>query len=897
MEIDPNLTDASGHSDTAGHHHHRGQFTPSSHSLPPPLATGPHDPPPHSQASGAAAASHPLDYSQQPAHLTPVRSAASLSASPTTAAAAAASLQQLQEQKRPRACESCRGLKVRCEPNAENPSKKCKRCAKANRECIFTAPSRKRQKKADTKVAELEKKIDALTASLNATKQRAARASPGEDEDDEEDYEDETLTEAVVVEAAAASTSPVSARPAAKRRKGSGGGGGGDDNQAQQRLRNDAEKYAALYPFLAPKGSKIPVSTHIKPAEGNGHQYEYLDVIDRQLLGMEMARKIFDHYVEDLAPHFPAVVFPPGTIADKVRAKSPTLFLAILASASGTSHPDLHRALHKEISRALADKIMINGEKSLEIVQALLVTTVWYYPPEHFEELKFYMLIHQAAVMALEIGLGRKTVLSKSRAPGTCTIPGAMRPGEDIGPRGMPHGPWIPGPGGTYPPPGDRKYGFPNPLPVPVPRVPYPDSSTLESRRTLLACYWTCCNVSMALRRPNMLRFTPFMEECVRELESNPLAEKTDISLANWVKMQKIAEDVGNEFAFDQVDAVVSLQEERVQLKLQEFNARLKAWKEELPEEAKHPHLEMAYHILSIYTNEIVLHNNHNIDDFRPPYTESSLRLSPSSTQPLTPLHFNAISTCISSAHAVLQIFFSLPLTSARSIPMFSFVRCSYACVVLLKIYFTASSPKSELGKHLDRNSLEITQYLERLTGKLEEVAADDKCRGAGKFVMIIMMLRTWYFRQSAEVERSLGTPVEPAASLSRLGLGEAGGGEESAGITPGSAYPHSPSTLSSKSPPPPGTTPTLNPLHHISHTPSKYFPPQQPQEFQPLTPPQPQSTSYTPAPTAEWPAPPPEPLLFTGNGEMFTDDGFWALMDGNIAGFGMGMLNWGGGF
>lgn len=67
--------------------------------------------------------------------------------------------------KRPRACDSCRGLKVKCiiDPASRDP---CKRCAKAGRQCIVTPPTRKRQKKADGRVAELERKIDALTATL-----------------------------------------------------------------------------------------------------------------------------------------------------------------------------------------------------------------------------------------------------------------------------------------------------------------------------------------------------------------------------------------------------------------------------------------------------------------------------------------------------------------------------------------------------------------------------------------------------------------------------------------------------------------------------------------------------------------------------------------------------------
>ena len=70
--------------------------------------------------------------------------------------------------KRPRACDSCRGLKVRCDQ--ERPDVSCRRCAKAGRACITTPPTRKRQKKADSRVAELERKIDALTATLHAQK-------------------------------------------------------------------------------------------------------------------------------------------------------------------------------------------------------------------------------------------------------------------------------------------------------------------------------------------------------------------------------------------------------------------------------------------------------------------------------------------------------------------------------------------------------------------------------------------------------------------------------------------------------------------------------------------------------------------------------------------------------
>lgn len=523
----------------------------------------------------SAGAERPLGFPPAP-HLTPIQSAPSVFTAPNPVLATpqgpSASASALLDQKRPRACESCRGLKVRCEPNEQNPFATCKRCAKANRECIFTAPSRKRQKKSDSKVAELEKKIDALTASLRAQQARAARV--GDDDDYEDDLDDEDTPESAdALRPDALEHSPV-ARHAKRRRS--------EDPQAQ------GDSVPGVHPLLASGGGKIPTMSHIRPTDGDSERYVYIDVVDRKLLSMEMAATIFNHYIEDMVPHFPAVVFPAGTTAEDVRRKKPTLFLAILAAASGTSHPDLHKALYKEISRTFAERVMINGEKSLELVQSLILCTMWYFVPDHYEELKFYMYIHQAAVMALDIGITKKKKVIRGSLRGLPPMPTRDKPIMGLGPgseqgKGDRQKRGSSGPGDV----GD-KYPLPSPLPPPPPpmlKVPYPDSEAIESRRTLLACYWTCCNVSMAQRRPNLLRFTKFMDECIEVLESSPEASPTDRNLCQWVKLQKIAEEVGIGFAFDDPNANVSIDDERVQFSLKGFARQLEEWRSKCPKE------------------------------------------------------------------------------------------------------------------------------------------------------------------------------------------------------------------------------------------------------------------------------------------------------------------------
>ena len=80
--------------------------------------------------------------------------------------------------KRLRACEACRGLKVRCEPDPSGGP--CKRCLKAGRKCEITPPSRKRQKKTDSRVSELEKQLADIQAQLKMRRQTIGSDSDGE---------------------------------------------------------------------------------------------------------------------------------------------------------------------------------------------------------------------------------------------------------------------------------------------------------------------------------------------------------------------------------------------------------------------------------------------------------------------------------------------------------------------------------------------------------------------------------------------------------------------------------------------------------------------------------------------------------------------------------------------
>jgi len=326
------------------------------------------------------------------------------------------------ELKRPRACEACRGLKVKCVPE---PDGKCKRCAKSGRPCVVTAPSRKRQKKPDSRVAELEQKIDALTASLQAT--RSQQVNGSDDDTSGDNYEGEILSSSRLDlqsqqsnghhntsswQEGLTSNTPVDQNLSQKRRRSA-------HHDIQDRVESNADgNTTPLRNGTVSKASETPQTSapgewptpnidaaQAPPAGDLDHGHGNLDAIDRQLLDAETAAKIFRHYMENMSPHMPAVVFSPTTDPGVVRKQKPILFLAILSVAAG-DYPDIQKLLLKEVTRRYADCLIYKNHKSLDIIQALQISTIWY-SPEEYRDAKQYQLILNATTIGIAIGLGQ----------------------------------------------------------------------------------------------------------------------------------------------------------------------------------------------------------------------------------------------------------------------------------------------------------------------------------------------------------------------------------------------------------------------------------------------------------------------------------------------------------
>lgn len=300
---------------------------------------------------------------------------------------------QTQQQQLNRSCESCRSLKVRCLPNPTTPNQ-CQRCAKGKKACIFVAPQRRRpRKRTDSRVAQLEKEMRMMRSLLKDKIREESEPESPETENSQDEAEMDFHGLATIPESAGAS----------------------DDARFMDYSPGIIDKHVGMHgsgPLSAPPTFS---GLHANFAsEGSSPPAD--DVVDRGIISLDDAEQLVAFFVHELSTIFPLVMLPAGTTAAQLRQTKPVLFLSVISAAAISIDAGLATVLNREMVRLYAERFFIEGEKSLELVQALLLMIIFYLPPGSPLKLQFYQYTHIASTMALEIGLAAKRRVTKKKA-------------------------------------------------------------------------------------------------------------------------------------------------------------------------------------------------------------------------------------------------------------------------------------------------------------------------------------------------------------------------------------------------------------------------------------------------------------------------------------------------
>ncbi|ETR97500.1 hypothetical protein M419DRAFT_91315 [Trichoderma reesei RUT C-30] len=543
-----------------------------------------------------------------------------------------------------RTCEGCRQRKIRCiiESSQSISPPKCARCSKFNLDCIFLPPAiRRRRNKNETRIKELEQKLQQL--------QDAIAHSPAE---------------AVAGNAHSEGSHP---------------------DSVFESFHPDFQQPSTSFAYSLPPETFLPTALSYSTPE---------DSISTGLVSPELADDLFTTFFQTLAPIYPLVQVPSDWTWQQTRYAKPALFRAILTAASSDRDPAFFMIMFRNTGMYVTEEVSIKGNKSLDLIQALLVLSAWYCPMEDFRKLKFSHYANLAGSMALDLRSSN-----------------------------------------------DEQYWIP-----PVKDSFASSEQLVETCRTFLASYFLCSSMAFSYRRPSILRYGPWVDDCIRVLEAAPTACLNDRRLIEWTKLQIIAEECMSAAGLDN-ESNVCLADDRVGRVLKHGIERAISWKHQVSPEIIHKPMVMHYHMVLISLNEPAFYDAHDMQDFRPPYRLRPLPLAKSSDDPGSIAIANSLAQCVSSAQTVINTFLGIPTETLRVMPVIVYTRITYAAVTLIKFDVSARMLQS-VACMLDDIHLSPKVLLLQLLDKLIEVAGSENVVVPVVFRGALARMMRWYVDQ-----------------------------------------------------------------------------------------------------------------------------------------------------
>lgn len=232
-----------------------------------------------------------------------------------------------------------------------------------------------------------------------------------------------------------------------------------------------------------------------------------------------------------MGAHFPFITLTNDSVA--MRKERPFTYVACVMTAAHRD-PTFQYRISRDILRYLGEHMLLAGEKSLDILQGLLIMVTWYHVYTHSNP-QLMNIVHLAKALLVDLGL--------NRPPGA----GLFRIGSSNDGMKLMHGPQL-----------DLH------------------KHSLEERRACLGVYHVSFTISACFRRLDSMCWTDHMEECCQALQ-NATENASDAYIVALVRLDHLAD------RYTTIDGGHQTLNMPIQTYVKLFSEELEAFKQSLP--------------------------------------------------------------------------------------------------------------------------------------------------------------------------------------------------------------------------------------------------------------------------------------------------------------------------
>lgn len=348
---------------------------------------------------------------------------------------------------------------------------------------------------------------------------------------------------------------------------------------------------------------------------------------------------------------------------DYLRTKSPLLVLCVLVypfpqDVQGID-VEVHEELVRETMHFIGEEVFARGQRSLEAVQALLIAAFWNKTTRRGQQASCFQIVQLAADMAIDIGIAG--------------------------------GSWQPSPAAYF--------------------CRHEDPTSLDARRTWLACFLALSTSSVSMRRPNTVPWNDHHQDCLLVLESR--GEPSDILLCQIVRITQVIQEISNQLCLFQLATFVDANHYSTHATIENLKNKVHAWAAQIPPSvASSPTLKVWGHVALVHLYEVVLHTPTNRASFAAPFIPGRIAVSdfPKPAHIIAPLE-TALGALVQNCHAAIDIASEMDPALILSLPTFSFAPVVvYSLFVLVTALVASTDPANTYGQCIKQDAFRIEE-------------------------------------------------------------------------------------------------------------------------------------------------------------------------------------------
>lgn len=348
---------------------------------------------------------------------------------------------------------------------------------------------------------------------------------------------------------------------------------------------------------------------------------------------------------------------------NELRARSPVLLLSVVVysftqQTQGTEL-EVHDELVRETMFILGNELFGRGQRSLALVQALLIASFWNKATRKGQQGSCYQLVQLASDMAIDLGIA---------------------------------GPSL------------------QPSPPAYFHI-HEDPTTLEARRTWLACFVALSTSSISTRRSIAIPWNSHHQECLLDLETR--GDELDILLCQVARVMQLIDEISTLLCFCKSEVFLDGNDYNTLATVATLTARVEDWAAQIPPSlASSKTLKVWYHVAMVHVLEVTLHTPTNKTCFAAPFIPGRIMVKdyPRPSQIVPPLR-EALTALAQHCHAVIDSAADMGPALVLSLPSFCFAPAVlYSLFVLVNLLVASTDPANTYGQILAKDDFHIAE-------------------------------------------------------------------------------------------------------------------------------------------------------------------------------------------